>query len=66
MDPTVTPTELSGASVSAHETVKDKGRFTLFKTEFAGRGGQNCVVYRRCVLCPSKSSDVHNCGLKLS
>lgn len=47
MDPTVTPTELSGASVSAHETVKDKGRFTLFKTEFAGRGGQNCVVYRR-------------------
>eukprot|EP00729_Bicosta_minor_P016543 gene16543-30924_t len=30
MDPTVTPTELSGASVSGHETVKDKGRFTLY------------------------------------
>lgn len=50
MDPTVTPTELSGASVSGHETVKDKGRFTLYKTEFAGRGGQNCIVYRRFVL----------------
>lgn len=40
------PAQLTGASIVAHETIREDKRFTLYKTEFSSTG-ETCVVYRR-------------------